>query len=101
MRRRMVRIAAGGLAGVAAVALLAGAAVIPATAATTTTQPFGATADSYVSQQHLRTNYGSNSAMRLGQSPTQRGSVRFAVAGVSGSVTHATLRLYANAASTA
>ena len=97
MRTRIIGATAVAAAAATAVGLTGG--VFRATAASPATQTVAAVADSYVSQKVPKTNWGTKTAMRIGEAPTQRGYVRFIVAGISGAVTRATLRLYANAAS--
>ncbi len=55
-------------------------------------------ADSYVNQSLPTTNYGTSTQFRVDGSPLVRSFLRFNVAGLSGSVTQATLRIYANSA---
>ncbi|MEA2427918.1 MAG: acid phosphatase type 7 [Thermoleophilaceae bacterium] len=70
----------------------------PAGAATTT---FAPVADSYVGSDAPATNYGTSAKLRADASPTVRSYLRFDVAGVSGTVTKATLRMFNNTALTA
>lgn len=58
-------------------------------------------ADSYVNETSPTTNYGSNLALRTDGSPIIRSYLRFNVQGMSGNVTRATLRIFANTASSA
>ena len=58
------------------------------------------TADSYVDSGSPSTNYGTQTQLRGDGSPAVRSYLRFDVQGFSGAVTHATLRIYANSAST-
>ena len=53
-------------------------------------------ADSYVEGASAGSNYGTRVSMLVDGSPDKRSYVRFDVAGVSGAVTSATLRVYAN-----
>jgi hypothetical protein len=53
-------------------------------------------ADAYVDSSYVSTNYGTLTQIRVDASPTVRGYLRFAVSGLSGQVSKATLRLYAN-----
>ncbi len=53
-------------------------------------------ADAYVYQSSPTTNYGSATALRVDGSPIQRSFLRFNVPLVSGTITKATLRIYAN-----
>lgn len=56
-------------------------------------------ADSYINEGSSTTNYGTLSLLRMDASPVLRSYLRFDVQGVSGTVTRATLRFYANSAS--
>jgi hypothetical protein len=56
-------------------------------------------ADSYVNASSATTNYGTSTQLRVDGSPIVRGYLRFNVQGVSGTVTRATLRIFANSAS--
>ncbi|HET8669853.1 MAG TPA: DNRLRE domain-containing protein, partial [Candidatus Saccharimonadales bacterium] len=60
---------------------------------------FTPSADSYVDSSNPSTNYGSQTQLRGDGSPTVRGYLRFNVQGLSGSITRATLRIYANSSS--
>jgi parallel beta-helix repeat protein len=60
---------------------------------------FAASADAYVSESEPNANNGARPVLRLDGSPFVRGYLRFSVSGVSGTVTRATLRLYANTSS--
>src|SRR5689334_6943729 len=71
----------------------------PTAYATTTSTTFSATADAYVNQSYPDTNYGTATALRLDSSPVSHAFLRFSVQNVSGSVTGATLRFYANSSS--
>jgi acid phosphatase type 7 len=62
---------------------------------------FTSIADSYVESSNPSTNYGSATQIRVDASPDVRSYLRFNVQGLSGNVTSATLRLYANSAVTA
>ncbi len=55
-------------------------------------------ADAYVDSSAASTNYGSSTELRVDGSPIVRSYVRFAVSGLTGAVSRATLRLYANSA---
>jgi calcineurin-like phosphoesterase family protein/fibronectin type III domain protein len=57
-------------------------------------------ADSYVNADSPTTNYGSLTTLRIDGSPIVRSYLRFTVQGLSGNVTRATLRIFANSAST-
>ena len=60
------------------------------------TQTLIPVADAYVDASNPSTNYGTSLALRVDGSPVVRSYLRFNLAGVSGTVTNATLRLYAN-----
>jgi calcineurin-like phosphoesterase family protein len=62
---------------------------------------FVSSADSYVESSNPGTNYGSATQIRVDGSPDVRSYLRFSVQGLSGTVTSATLRVYANSAVTA
>ena len=62
---------------------------------TTTVVPI---ADSYVDTSQPTVNFGSSTAIRTDGSPVVNGYLRFSVAGLSGTVTSATLRIFANSA---
>lgn len=64
----------------------------------TTTTTFSPVADAYVQAAYPTTNYGTRSALRVDGSPVVRSYLRFSLAGLSGTVTKATLRVYANSA---
>ncbi|HLO27712.1 MAG TPA: DNRLRE domain-containing protein [Anaerolineales bacterium] len=78
----------------------------PLSAATSTRTPtaaggtltFTASADSYVESSNPGTNYGSATQIRVDGSPDVRSYLRFNIQGLSGTVTSATLRVYANSA---
>ncbi len=53
-------------------------------------------ADAHVNQAYPSTNYGTATDVRVDGDPLKRGYLRFTVAGLSGTVTKATLRLFAN-----
>lgn len=61
-----------------------------------TTTTFAPAADSYVTSLSPSSNYGSSTSLRADGSPIVRGYVRFSVSGLGGTVTKATLRVYAN-----
>ena len=63
------------------------------------TLTFTSTADSYVSSAAKTTNYGSASTLLFGASPSQHAYLMFNVTGT-GSITNATLRIWATAAGT-
>jgi hypothetical protein len=56
-------------------------------------------ADSYVNESSPTTNYGKTSSLRTDGSPLVRSYLRFNVQGLVGTVTRATLRVYANSSS--
>jgi hypothetical protein len=63
-------------------------------AAAIVTQNFAAVADAHVNSSKATTNYGTSSKLILAASPATRVYARFAVAGLAGPVSRATLRLY-------
>lgn len=89
----------------------------PATTATETSTPavtptnspapsnqvvvFNPSADSYVDENNPATNYGTQLQLRADSAPVMRSYLRFQVEGLYGTVTGATLRLFANSASSA
>jgi PKD repeat protein len=78
----------------------------PATATTgaggtTTTVTLVPTADAYTDASQPAVNYGKSTSLRVDGSPIVRSYLTFNLSGVSGSVTRATLRVYANSALTA
>ena len=80
------------------VGILAASLLYPV-AASAVTLTFAPTADSYVSSAAKTTNYGSASTMLFGASPSQHAYLMFNVTGT-GSITNATLRIWATAAGT-
>jgi len=56
-------------------------------------------ADSYVSSSCPITNYGTATILQVDNSPTVHSYLRFTVQGLNGTVTRATLRIFANSAS--
>ena len=56
-------------------------------------------ADAYVNAESLTSNYGSSTSLRADASPEVRSYLRFSVQGLNGTVTRATLRVFANSAS--
>jgi hypothetical protein len=62
---------------------------------TTTLNPV---ADSYVDASNPSTNYGTSTQLRIDGSPVVRSFLRFDLTGLTGTVTSATLRIYANSA---
>jgi hypothetical protein len=89
MRRRLLAI---GISGSVVTALLVFGGGSAATAATTTVT---AAADAHVQADFPTTNYGSATALRIDGSPVANGYLRFAVSGTVGTVSKATLRLFA------
>ncbi len=70
--------------------------------AQTTTLTLSPTADAYVNQSYPTSNYGSSTQLRVDGSPVVNSYLRFVVAGLNGAaVSTATLRIYANSASSA
>ena len=61
---------------------------------------FNPVSDSYVDEANPDVNFGSSTAIRMDVSPEQNAYVRFNVSTVFGTVTSATLRVYANSGST-
>ncbi len=57
-----------------------------------------AVADSYVSDAAAATNYGTGTALRVDGSPLVRSYLRFNVQGITGGVSQASLRVFANSA---
>ncbi|HEX8099055.1 MAG TPA: DNRLRE domain-containing protein, partial [Actinomycetota bacterium] len=80
------------LGGLGALALFTALVAIPANATAFTFNPV---ADSYVNSASPSTNYGGSTRLRVDASPKIRSFLRFSVQGISGSVSKATLRLYA------
>lgn len=60
---------------------------------------FTTVADAYVAGDATTTNYGTATTLRADASPDLNSYLRFDVQGLTGSVTSATLRIYANSAS--
>ena len=63
------------------------------------TSSFAAATDSYVDSSNASTNYGNSTQLRVDNSPIVRSYLRFDIQGLSGTVTSATLRIYANSSS--
>jgi parallel beta-helix repeat protein len=61
---------------------------------------FVPSADAYVNETEPATNNGAQSHLRLDASPVVRSYLRFRVSGVSGTISRATLSIYANSPST-
>ena len=57
------------------------------------------TADAYVNASNPSRNYGNSIALRTDGSPIRRSYLRFEVPAISGPIVSATLRVYANSAS--
>jgi hypothetical protein len=73
--------------------------VTPTPAAATFT--FTPSADSYVNESSPTTNYGTSTQFRVDGSPIVRTYIRFNVQGLSGTITHVQLRVFANSSSSA
>ncbi len=69
--------------------------------AASTTVSLVPAADAYVYSSNPYSNYGASAKLRTDGSPDTRSYVRFDVQGISGTVTNAILRVYANTASSA
>ncbi len=69
-----------------------------ATTAAATSATFLPVADSYVDSSAASTNYGTNTALRVDASPTVRSYLRFNLTGLTGTVTGATLQVWADTA---
>ncbi|GAA3883690.1 discoidin domain-containing protein [Saccharothrix violaceirubra] len=89
MSRRSVAVLAAGV--VTAATFVVVASQYSASAASTT---FPATADTYVDSGSTSTNFGTASSLGVDGSPTKRTFLKFAVTGVSGTVTSAKLRVH-------
>jgi hypothetical protein len=89
IRRRLLAVSTS--ASVVAALLVFGGASA-ATAASTTVTP---TADAHVQADFPSTNYGSATALRIDASPVANGYLKFDVSGTVGTVSKATLRLFA------
>jgi cell division septation protein DedD len=72
----------------------------PTSASTGHTFTFTSVADAYVNSGSTTTNYGSVTTLRADASPDVHSYLRFSVQGLSGNVSRATLRIFANSAST-
>ncbi len=96
---RRVRMFGWGAGVPLAVALLVvGAAAVSAPSAVTSTVTLNPEADAYVDAGNPTKNYGNSSTLRVDNSPIQRSYLRFNLGSVTGTVTQATLRVYANTA---
>ncbi len=71
----------------------------PATALPANTFSFAPVADAYVNASSPGDNYGTSAVLRADASPDVHSYLRFDVQGLSGTVTRATLRVFANSAS--
>jgi chitodextrinase len=71
------------------------------TPAPSTTQTLLPIADAYTDASAPTSNYGSSTSLRFDNSPVVRSYLTFDLSGVSGTITKATLRVYANTASSA
>ena len=67
---------------------------------TSSTFTFTPIADAYVNSGSVTTNYGAVTTLRTDASPDLHSYLRFNIQGVGGNITRATLRIYANSAST-
>ena len=67
-----------------------------ATTVATASTTFVSAADSYVDSSSPSSNFGTSTAMRVDATPTVRSYLRFNVSGLTGTVTNATLRVFAN-----
>ena len=91
------------LAVAAAVSLVVGVAasgVTVSTASAASAMRVAAVADSYVDSTAATTNFGTSAQLRIDGSPLVRAHLQFDLRSLSGSVTSATLQLFANSAST-
>ena len=75
------------------------ATAISATTKSTATYTFMPAADAYIAGDFTTTNYGGSATLKADASPDYRSYLRFNVGDVSGTVTSATLRLYATSSS--
>jgi hypothetical protein len=62
---------------------------------------FTAIADAYTNEGSAATNYGTATTIRADATPLVRSYLRFNVQGLSGSITHVTLRIFTNSSSSA
>jgi parallel beta-helix repeat protein len=77
------------------------AAAAVTTPAGATISTFDAIADAYVNADAPTTNFGSGDELRTDNTPLIRSFLRFDVAGITGTVTRAKLRIFANSSSSA
>lgn len=73
--------------------------VTPSQGSTGSTTTFTPIADSYIDAASPSSNYGSLTTLRVDASPDVRSYIRFNVQGLNGTITRATLRIFANSAS--
>jgi len=71
----------------------------PTATQTVTTFTYPSLADAYINPGNAGSNYGTSTVLRADASPDFRSYLRFDVQGLSGTVTRATLRVYANSSS--
>ena len=71
------------------------------TPAGATVSTFDAVADTYVNSDSPTTNFGGGDELRTDNAPLIRSFLRFDVAGITGTVTRAKLRIFANSSSSA
>ena len=96
---RRVRLVGWGIGVPLAVALLvAGAGAVSAPSAVTSSTTLNPEADAYVDQSNPTKNYGNSATLRVDSSPIQRSYLRFNLGSVTGTITGATLRVFANTA---
>src|SRR5919202_2159661 len=88
------------VAAFVALAALATSAFLTGASATVTTQTFTTVADTWVAQDQTRTNFGTDTKLKIDASPIQRAYLRLTVTGLRGNVLKATRKLEAAAAST-
>jgi hypothetical protein len=62
------------------------------------TASFAPVADSYVDASNVSANFGTSTQIRIDGSPVVRSFLRFNLTGITGTVTNATLRIWANSA---
>ena len=68
--------------------------------AATTSTTFHPVADAFVNQSIPSINYGTDTTLRVDNSPMERSYLRFTVSGFSGAINSATLKMYANSSLT-
>ena len=74
---------------------------IPTATSMFNTFTFNPVADAYTNEGSVSTNYGTATTLRADATPLVRSYLRFNVQGLSGSVTHVTLRIFTNSSSSA